>query len=214
MRPIYIDIDLADVDDNGIFENQTLVGAGDLTLDGAEIVNGEWVTPDGFAKKIGIACAGDVNTVTFTITGYSDISKHNLITDTITGVNANTVESSKYFYYITSIAADAAVGTDVYGGSVDEAMTAALAPNWRNGVLSVSADVTGAVDATVQQTFSDIQNPDDLDFNWQNFPEADLVGFTTSQQDAYSGIPRAVRVVINSYSSGARIELTLQQTDF
>ena len=123
MRPIRTNVDLATVDINGIFEAQQLVGAGDVTLDGAEVTAGVWTTLDGFARQIAIACAGDINTVIFTITGFRDADSLIAITDTITGVNANAVESTEYFYSITSIAADAAVGTDIYGGAVDEAIT-------------------------------------------------------------------------------------------
>lgn len=213
MKPIIIDIDLSDVDNNGIFENQTLGGAGDLTLDGAEVVDGEWISPDGFAKQIGIACAGNVNAVVFTITGYSDPDKHNLITDTITGVNANTIESTKYFYYVTSISADAAVGTNVYGGAVDEAVTQAIPLNWRGGVVSVNLDITGTMDITIQNTFDNIQNLSDLDFNWQDSPSVNLVNATTSTNDAYDGVPRALRAKINSYSNGAECQLVIHQRD-
>ena len=213
MRPIIIDIDLATVDDNGIFENQTLGGAGDVSLDGVEIVSGEWITPDGFAKKIGIASAGDVNTVTFTITGYSDPDKHNLITDTITGVNANTVESTKYFYSITSIAADAAVGTNIFGGAVDEAVTQAIPLNWRGGVTTVNLDITGTMDITIQNTFDNIQNLNDLDFNWQDSPASSLTNATASTNDAYDGLPRGLRLKVNSYSTGAECKFIIQQRD-
>lgn len=214
MRPIFIDIDLATIVTNGIFENQTTAGAADLSLDGSEVVSGEWVTPDGFAKKIGIACSGDINTVTFTITGYSDINKHNPITDTITGINADTVNSTKFFYYITSIATDAIVGTNVYGGSIAEITTAAIPINWRDGVASVNCDVTGTISATIQQTFDDIQDLSNLDFDYQNFPNAGLINFSSSVSNAYSGLPSAIRLTTASYSAGARIRLTIRQTDF
>lgn len=213
MRPIRINIDLADVDADGVFQNQTLGGAGTITLNGAEVVGGQWVTPDGFAKQIGLVSAGNISTVTFTITGYQDYDRHVAITDTVTGINNSTVETTKYFYYITSIAADGAVGSNVAGGAVDEAITAAIPLNWRGDIVSVNADITGTVNATIQQTFDNLQNLNDLDFAWQDSPSASLVGFTASTNDAYDGIPSALRCKINSYSSGAAISLTINSRD-
>ena len=54
MRRIEVKMDLADVDPNGVFENQTLGSAGNFNLNGIGVVNSEWVSPDGFAKKIGL----------------------------------------------------------------------------------------------------------------------------------------------------------------
>jgi len=213
MRPITLDIDLATIDVDGIFENQTLVGAGDVSLDGAEVSGGVWTTPDGFAHQIAIDSAGDVSGVTFTITGYSDPDQHNLITDTITGVTTTAVESTKYFYSITSIAADGAVGSNIFGGIIDEAVTQAIPLNWRGGVTSVNVDVTGTLDITVQNTFDNIQNLDDLDFNWQDCPSPDLVNITSSTNEAYEGLPRALRVKINSYSTAAEAQVVIIQRD-
>ena len=212
-RPIRTDIDLATVDPNGIFQDQTTGGAADLVLNGAEVVDGEWITPDGFAKLVGFECAADISTVVFTITGYSDVDKHNLITDTITGINASTVQSTKYFYYITTIAVDAAVGTNVEGGAVDEAITAAIPINWRGGITSVNIDITGTIDITVQQTFDDIQDINNLDFTWQDSPSSRLQNATASTNDSYDGLPTALRAKINSYSAGAEIQLTIVQRD-
>lgn len=213
MRPMILNIDLATIDVDGIFENQTLVGAGDVSLDGAEVVNGEWVTPDGLAHKFSIDSAGDVSGVTFTITGYSDADKHNLITDTITGVTTTAVESTKYFYSITSIAADGAVGSNIFGGIVDEAISKVIPLNWRGGVTSVNLDITGTMDVTLQNTFDNIQVLSDLDFNWQNSPSSNFVNATSSTNDAYDGLPRALRLKINSYSTGAECQLVIQQRD-
>jgi hypothetical protein len=213
MRPIIIDIDLADVNPNSIFEDQTLGGAGEFTLNGADVVNGEWVTPDGFAHQISFESAGNLSALTFTVTGYTDPDKHNLVTEAITAPNATTVESTNYFYSITSIASDGAVGTNVEAGFVDEAVTQAIPLNWRGGIVSVNLDITGTVDITIQNTFDNIQNLNDLNFNWQDSPSTNLTNATSSTNDAYDGVPRALRVKINSYSTGAECQLVIQQRD-
>ena len=75
MRRIEIKMDLADVDPNGIFENQTLGSAGNFNLNGIGVVNSEWVSPDGFAKKIGFTSSGNISSVNFVISGYEDKNK-------------------------------------------------------------------------------------------------------------------------------------------
>lgn len=213
MRPIIIDLDLATVDPNSVFEDQTLGGAGNFTLDGADVTDGVWTSPDGFAHQISFESSANLSALTFTITGYTDSKKHNLVTENVTGPNATTVESTGYFYAITQIASDGAVGTNVECGFVDEAVTDALPLDWRSGVASVNIDVTGTLDLTIQNTFDNIQNLDDLDFNWQDAPSTDLVNITSSVNEAYEGLPRALRVKVNSYSTGAEAQIVIQQRD-
>ena len=213
MRPIRTNVDLSTVDTNGIFEAQTLGGAGEVTLDGAEVTAGVWTALDGLAHQIGINCTADINTVVFTITGFRDSAGIIPITDTITGINNSTVESTEYFYSITSIAADAAVGTNIIGGAVDEAISRTIPLNWRGGVTSVNLDFTGTANVTVQQTFDDVQDLDDLTYTWQDSPSGNLVNATANTNDAYEGLPTALRLKVNSYSTGAAVLMTIIQRD-
>jgi hypothetical protein len=213
-RPIIIDLDLATVDTNSVFEDQTTAGSGPLTLNGADVnSDGEWVSPDGFAHQISLESTGNLSGVTFAITGYSDFNKHNLITEGVTGPNNATVESTGYFAIITGVTVTGAVGTNVECGFVDEAVTQSIPLNWRGGVASVNIDVTGTLDLTIQNTFDDIQNLNDLDFNWQDSPSVDLINITSSTNEAYEGLPRALRVKVNSYSTGAEAQIVIQQRD-
>jgi len=212
-KPMIIDLDLADADANSVFKDQTLGGAGNFTLDGVDVTDGVWTSPDGFAHQISFESSANLSALTFTITGYTDSAQNNLTTEDVTGPNATTVESTKYFYSITQISSDGAVGTNCESGFVDEAVTDALPLNWRGGIASVNIDVTGTIDLTVENTFDDIQNLDDLDFNWQDCPSADLVNVTTSANEAYEGLPQALRVKVNSYSSGAEAQIVIQQRD-
>lgn len=212
-RPIRIDMDLDDVDPNGVFQDQTTGGAADMTLNGAGVTDGVWTTPDGFAKRIGFESSGNISGVTFTITGFADKQKSAALSETITGPNADTVETTNYFYSITQIAVDGAVGTNTEAGPVDEAVSATIPVNWRGGITSYNLDFTGTADVTVEQTFDDVQNIDDLAFTWQDSPSSKLVNATASTNDAYEGLPTAVRTKFNSYSSGARVITTITQRD-
>ena len=210
MRRIEINMDLADVDDDGVFQNQTLGGAGNFTLNGAGVTSGEWVTPDLFAKKIGFTSTGNISGVNFTVSGYQDKNKTIAISETIAGPNNNTVETTNYFYSIQSISASGAVGTNTKAGPVDEAISQII-PIKRSysdrseRQVGLTFIVTGTINYTIQQTNDDIQSLTDRTFNWLNQDDSALVNATTSKNGNYIVVPQAMRVKINSYSSGAEL---------
>lgn len=210
MRRIEINMDLADVDDDGVFQNQTLGGAGSFTLNGAGVTSGQWVTPDLFAKQIGFASTGNISGVNFTISGYEDRNKTILISETIAGPNNNTVETTNYFYSIQSISASGAVGTNTKAGPVDEAISQII-PIKRSysdkseRQVGLTFIVTGTINYTVQQTNDDVQSLTDRTFNWLDTDDTNVVSATASKNSNYIAIPQAMRVKINSYSSGAEL---------
>lgn len=210
MRRIEINMDLANVDDDGVFQNQTLGGAGNFTLNGAEVVSGEWVTPDLFAKKIGFASTGNISGVNFTVSGYQDKNKTIPISETIAGPNNNTVKTTNYFYSIQSISASGAVGTNTKAGTVDEAISKIIPikrsySDRNERQVGLTFIVTGTISYTVQQTNDDIQSLTDRNFNWLNHDDSTLINATTSKNGNYIIVPQAMRVKINSYSSGAEL---------
>ena len=210
MRRIEINMDLADVDDDGVFQNQTLGGAGSFILNGAGVTSGQWVTPDLFAKQIGFASTGNISGVNFTISGYEDRNKTILISETIAGPNNNTVETTNYFYSIQSISASGAVGTNTKAGPVDEAISQII-PIKRSysdkseRQVGLTFIVTGTINYTVQQTNDDVQSLTDRTFNWLDTDDTNVVSATASKNSNYIAIPQAMRVKINSYSSGAEL---------
>lgn len=210
MRRIEINMDLADVDDDGVFQNQTLGGAGNFTLNGAGVSSSEWVTPDLFAKQIGFASTGNISGVTFTVSGYLDKNKTIAISESLAGPNNNTVETTNYFYSIQSIAADGAVGTNTKAGPVDEAVSQIIPIARTNSDRSerqvgLTFIVTGTINYTVQQTNDDVQSLTNRTFNWLDSDDSAVVGATASKNSNYIAIPEAMRVKINSYSSGAAL---------
>lgn len=211
MRPKHINMDLDDVDANGVFADQTLGGAGDFTLNGAGVTGGEWVSPDGFAKQIGFESTGNISGVTFTVTGFQDTHRNIPLTEALAGPNNATVETSGYFAVITSISAGAAVGTNTEAGPVDEAVSDIIPTNWRSPELSVDVRVTGTIDYSLQQTFDDLATPSSI--NFIDCDDTDLVGATASQRTSYTGVPTAIRMKVNSYSSGAALEIGIVQRD-
>lgn len=210
MRRIEINIDLADVDDDGVFQNQTLGSAGNFTLNGAGVVSGEWVTPDLFAKQIGFASTGNISGVNFTVSGYQDKNKTIPISEIIAGPNNNTVETTNYFYSIQSISASGAVGTNTKAGAVDKAISQII-PVKRSysdrseRQIGLTFIVTGTIDYTVQQTNDSVQSLTNRNFNWLDHDDSDLVNAAISKNGNYIAVPQAMRVKINSYSSGAAL---------
>ena len=64
---------------------------------------------------------------------------------------------------------------------------------------------TGTINYTVQQTNDNVQSKDDRTFNWLNSDDSNVVNATTSKNSNYTTMPMAMRVKINSYSSGAEL---------
>lgn len=210
MRRIEINMDLADIDDDGVFQNQTLGGAGSFTLNGAGVTSGQWVTPDLFAKQIGFASTGNISGVTFTVSGYQDKNKTIAISEQLAGPNNNTVETTNYFYSIQSISASGAVGTNTKAGPVDEAISQII-PIKRSysdkseRQVGLTFIVTGTINYTVQQTNDDVQSLTDRTFNWLDSDDTNVVSATASKNSNYIAVPQAMRVKINSYSTGAEL---------
>ncbi len=89
-------------DTDGIVDAETLSSAGNFTLDGAQTSSG---SATGLNSFLTIASSNNISSVTFTITG-TDIDGTSQ-TETITGVNNNTVTSTKIFKTVTRIASNA-----------------------------------------------------------------------------------------------------------
>lgn len=215
-RPKTVTLTL-DVDPNGVCQDQTTAGAGNLTLNGALV--GSDITKPGIyvsdtAQQMGIESAGNLSGVTFTFTGkgYNSSSVwSDSISEDVTGPNATTVETSNYFTEISNIAVDGAVGTNVEIGPVDEAISQLIPLDWRKGNdIGVATGVTGTINYDVDITLSDIQDstvtPDFL-------PDASVLAAKTAAADmTIDGGARAVRVQVNSGSNGGEVRVHVVQS--
>jgi hypothetical protein len=213
MIPYYLDIDPANVDVDGIAEAQTLGAAGDLTLDGALCdlgTAGQFDIGDSYSAgiggvKIAIDSAGDVSTVNFTVTGKDQDG--NDITEVITGVTTTEVQSTNYFSQITQIAADAAVGSNVNVGPVDEIITRTMPLNWRAGEAATVAvsGLAGTCQFDIDETFDPMSQ--NTGFTWLtnlSNQSADVSGLLTLHATA-------CRLKFDSYSAGAELQLAVLQ---
>ena len=94
-------------DPDGLVDNETLGAAGNFSIDG---ILSSAASSD-LNSTVNISSTSNNASVTFTITGTD--ASGNAQTETITGVNNNTVEGTKYFKTITQISSDAAYGVNV-----------------------------------------------------------------------------------------------------
>jgi len=207
-RPKQIDMDLSNVDPNGLFEDQQPV-ATVFTLDGADVTGGVWTSPDGFPRRIGFESSGNLSGETLTITGFEDAAKHHALTETITGPNAATVETTKYFAHITAVSSSGAMGTNIEAGHVDEAVSQTAPLNVYGGDLSVAAEVTGTIDYTIQVSFDALGAA----MTWLDLDDTDLVDVTASSYTVVAAGARALRAQINSYTDTAELKITVVQAD-
>lgn len=188
-------------DADGIAAAQTTGGAADLVLNGADMAGGTWSSS--FAHQLGVYSAGNIATVVFTITGTDQDGKAQ--TETVTGVNAGTVETTKYFKTVSSITADAAVGSDVIVGTVDEISFPTIPVNIYNRAHTVAVDVTGTLNYDLEETFARPTAGETV--AWQN--DADIVNETTSQNAYIQKQLGAFRIVVNSYTAGATLAYSI-----
>ena len=205
-QPSLIDIDLDDADPNGIFLIASIAGAQVVVLDGA-LVTGTTATMD-FARRISIISAGNDAGITFTTVGTDADGK--ALTEVITGGNVATVESTGYFKTITSITTSGASAGNVTIGTVDEAVSNTFPLNHHSDVApNADAVVTGTVDYTLEQRFDSVYGSTSMQSGWQ-----DITAFADKTATVTSTITRgatATRLVINSHSSGARVQLNIAE---
>ena len=199
-----IDIDPVDVDADGIASSQNPSEAGDLTLDGA-LASGGTATLD-YARRISITSDANDSGRTFTVTGTDSDGK--ALTEAVTGPNAGTVESTKYFATITSIAIDAASAGNITVGTVDEIKSITYPLDRRSdSVASIGVYVTGTIDFTVQETFDDVQEGSQQALYFDTAIADKTASITGSATEGAT----ALQVVVNSYSSGAEVQALINQ---
>lgn len=206
MRKQY-DIDLPDVDANGIAEDQTTSGAGNLNLNGdlCDVgTAGQFDIGDTYTGvngvQIGIESAGNLSGVTFTVTGQNQDGED--VTEDITGPNASTVESDTYWSQITQIAVDGAVGTNVEVGTVDEVVTRTVPVNYRavEPYQVAIQGLSGTIDVDIDETFEETRTASPA--NWL----VNSANQTADMTNALSRRATATRLKVNSYSSGAELQ--------
>ena len=116
----------------------TIGAAGALTL--AATTPGR----NGYGFKVSVTSDGDDNATVFTITGtvVGQTTNGGIGTDTITGVNTNTVASTKYFSSVTSITASATSANNI---SIGYTADLALPRTRIKGMYYVGGGLAGSI---------------------------------------------------------------------
>ena len=141
----------AALDADGICLSQTKASSGALTLNG--VLAG---TTLDYSRLIAVASSANITARVFTIVGTDANGRS--ITDTVTGVNNNSVNTTKYFSTVSSVSVDASFSPD----NVTVGTTAALATkinplnHYDDIACQVAVElVSGTATWSVQETFSD-----------------------------------------------------------
>jgi hypothetical protein len=218
MRPFELNVDLDTAALAGIASAASSATTS-VTLNGSLVSGGVYTSVDGLGHIITIKDEStDTQTdVTFTITGTDP--NGDAISETITGpASGATVASTKYFKTVSSVAVSAAQGgsetVDIgIRGTTLAAASKAVPLNWRSGVAAmVDVDVTGTLNFTVQQTFDDLVAIKNSSGNivWQDVTA--LASKTADTTAALTLGARGMRVIINTYSTGAELQAVVVQS--
>lgn len=192
---------LVAADPNGICESQTPLAAGALDIDG--ITGGVLDT----SRRVLLTFAADESGHSFVITGTSG-NYSGVITETIAGTTAGTVQSLLDYLTVTSVTiSDAATGA-IQVGTSGVASSPPL-PLDVHGLpmVSLQVDVTGTVNFTVQQSLDSPFTTALTDVLWVNHPDSNLVAATADVQGNYAYIPAQARITINSGSGSLRFTI-------
>ena len=190
---------------------QTPTGAGDLTITGALATAG--VADLGAVTAPTIYAVSDESGKNFTFYGtdYYDMA---ITSAALAGPTAGaTVTSLTSFKTITRIAVSAATTGAVEAGVAGTGISRAIPMDIHQSAFNVALvlDVTGTIDCTVQHTHAD---PFSATFNnytatWLNHDT--MAAKTADDDDNYAFPVRAIRLKVNSSSSGTA-SLSIIQT--
>jgi len=211
------DVDPADLDPNGICENQTQLINVDLDLDGALCDAGtalKFEIGDSYSDGVGgvkllFDSAGDINTVVFTITGKDENGRTITPAETVTGVTTTAVSTTNYCSEVTAIGTSvAAVDSNVFVGTVTGELATRTVPlnRYSNQVTTVGiTGLAGTCQFDIQETFDDLNVTDPEDISWfTKVSNASADGANVLTVNA-----TATRVVLDSYTNGAELQASV-----
>lgn len=210
-------------DADGVCASQTTGGAGNLLLNGAlvDAVSGTFKVTDKCPKLISATSAGNLSGVTITMS-YRATRDGDILTQSRTGPNANTVLFAQYVYELINLAVDGAVGTAITVGTSDAAISHFVMNQAYSSKRAVSVEISsGTVTVSLQHTLSDVLNL----YNTNTFTEATaawidndavvpLVGLTSGQTVAlYECYVSAFRLKVTAYSGTPTVILRINEAN-
>ena len=161
------------------------------------------------SRRVIVTSAGNDLGIYFTIVGLN--GSRMPVTEKLTGASGGAAQSAYDYSVITSVTPSGNTAGNVTVGTNGVASTRPINfDSWGFAPTAIQVDVTGTVNATVQQTLNDCNGPAGFAaVNWVNHPDANLVGLSTTVQGNYAYAPRWARVLLNSGTGS--VTLTLSQ---
>jgi len=216
MRPIQKTISYAAADPNSAVTAETPVDGVDLTLGGAFASGGVVTFPE--ATTVDFSSTSDISDVTFTVTGTD--ANGSPQSETVTGVNNDTVSTTKLFKTITaiSVATVTTYTTETVEVGNPDTPNFGYTAWWPldiynpNQVTTISVnELSGSITYSVEYT-----NEDPFDNSITQLavahPAAAFAGATTDQTHFTTTLMRAVRVNFSAGTGTARVTVTQQST--
>lgn len=199
--PRAFDLDPADANLTGFASNVT----------GASWSLTATTSGDGLAHQVSIRndSGNDKAAINITLVGTDQNGAYQ--TETIAGPGAGaTVESTGYYLTLTSVTPASTWGADTADvGWVDEFASPTINLNWgAEDVAALRVVVTGTINFTLQQTFDPLDGQ--LALIWETVPGAGSQTATSVWNT--TGGATGVRLLVNSYSSGAELRFNVNQT--
>lgn len=208
-------------DNAAICASQTTGAAGALVINGTYVDQNALgksvrraLLPGGFGRPVTLNSTGALNGINFTITGL-DVYKRT-VSETIAGPNNNTVSTTQEFETVTSITADAAVGTAILVGI---GTTGSTRPYTASTQLTPSnfalyGTISGTLTWSVQDSPTTINEillggATPASIIWFNHPT--LSSATSNLSSNYAFPVRFIRGVVNSSASNASAQITITQ---
>jgi hypothetical protein len=159
-------------------------------------------------RRIIITSAGNDTGIHFTIVGTN--SSGMPVTEALTGASGGAAQSYYDWLTITSITPSGNTAGNVTVGTNGVASTRPMMlDTYGFAQTSIQVDVTGTVNATVQQTLDDCNGAAGFAaVNWVAHPDTtNLVGLSTTVQGNYAYPPLWVRLLLNSGTGSATIKI-------
>ena len=194
MRIKEYDIDLDNADIDNIAASQSPAGTA-LNLNGA-VGTGNL----DYARALSVTSGGDDTGITFDVVGVD--------------ANGDVALGTKYFKSVTSITPSDSVATTVTVGTgnvtrIMATQTIPLEPYDEIATVA-SVDVTGTISYTIQETFDNVLELTEADILW-----VAVSAHTTKTADTTAAVSRgarAIRLIVNSYTDTAELQMTVIPT--
>lgn len=201
MRPIKLALTPAALDLDGFSNNATGVGPFAITA----------APDDGMAHLVSFDTSANLSAITATITGTDADGRS--ITEAVTLPDATTGYSTKHFKTVSSVSVSATLGAstmDIGWGAISVSHTVMLNHQQDRFNVGLAVDISGTINYGLQVCYEDLLNIAAASaLSW--FVHDSITNETTDQTGTQSWPATAVRLIVNSVTAGATVNLFVVQ---